>query len=283
MAGRGKDETRRETCVDRAVCQRRPRSNEPVRRNALAGLHRHRRVSSFAKKWITFAKASTAHARRSRPSRSGCPRRAKPVSSFLPQRRGRHPSVRAALPSVSCGEDPIRTRRPHRVRALRSRRSSTRAILPRRRVRSRDTHAAAHENVRRFRGGDSREPERGSTVEPAIESGTGRASNRSRGTPGLVSGRNRLLDDVHPAGDCSLARIRSHRALASRRLDPVCVSTRSGRRRRGESRAVRPARCLDCAPRPAAGARSHGRSRLRLLALWRVDPDLQPVSVSLLK
>ena len=150
MAGRRKGGARRRTCVISAICQSKPHSSELARRNALAGLRPHRQANSSAKRWITFARASTARDRRNRRSRSGCRRRAKRASIFPRRRRGRHPNALVAQRNEPCAKGAAAARRRlHRVRAPRVTRSSERVTrLPRRR-RSRDRRAAARASVRR--------------------------------------------------------------------------------------------------------------------------------------
>ena len=133
-----------------AICQSKPHSSEPVRRNALAGLRQRRQANSSAKRWITFARASTARDRRNRRSRSGCRRRAKRASIFPRRRRGRHPNALVAQRNEPCAKGAAAARRRlHRVRGPRVTRSSERVTrLPRRR-RSRDRRAAARASVRR--------------------------------------------------------------------------------------------------------------------------------------
>ena len=150
MAGRRKGGARRRTCVFSAICQSETHSSELARRNALAGLRPHRQANSSAKRWITFARASTARDRRNRRSRSGCRRRAKRASIFPRRRRGRHPNALVAQRNEPCAKRAAAARRRlHRVRAPRVTRSSERVTqLPRRR-RSRDRRAAARASVRR--------------------------------------------------------------------------------------------------------------------------------------
>ena len=198
-----KDGARRRTCVISATCQSKPHSSELVRRNALAGLRQHKQASSSAKRLITFARASTAHDRRNRRSRSGCRRRAKRASIFPRRRRGRHPNALAAQRNEPCARGAAAGRRRlHRVRAPRVTRSSERvARLPQRR-RSRDRRAAARGSVRRRlavhrpgrrrgrrdqpfvvlppsvprpRVDAGRKPEKGRPEAPGPEFGTGRA------------------------------------------------------------------------------------------------------------
>lgn len=63
----------------RSRCQRRKRSSEPVGTNAKANRRRRKPANSFAKRCITFAKASTAHDRRSKRSRSAYRKRVEPA------------------------------------------------------------------------------------------------------------------------------------------------------------------------------------------------------------
>ena len=145
-----KDGARRRTCVISATCQSKPHSSELARRNALAGLRQHKQASSSAKRWITFARASTAHDRRNRRSRSGCRRRAKRASIFPRRRRGRPPNALAAQRNEPCARGAGAARRYlRRVRAPRETRSSERVTRPPQRRRSRDRRAAARANVRR--------------------------------------------------------------------------------------------------------------------------------------
>lgn len=162
MVGRRTGEVRRRTCVIPATCQRKPRSNALVRQNAPDGPHQRRPASSSAKRWITFAKASTAHDRRSRRSRSGCRRRARLASTFPRPRGARLRSVLAAPLRAPCARDAIHAKRPRHVRAPPLMRSNAKGTGPRPRRHSRSRHAAAHESVRRpldvRRRGERREP-----------------------------------------------------------------------------------------------------------------------------
>ena len=214
---------------------------------------------------------------------------------------------RAAKRALSQGRQPHK-RRLRRVRARRSKRSSARAMRLRRRSalarqarssarkRSASSRRASARQAARTKGPALRrsaarkaaatrrrraEPDKGPSRRPGFEFGTGRAHRSSRaGTQALVLRGDRLLGGVHPARDLSVARIRSNRPLASRRLDSVRLASGSGDRRRGEPRAVRPARRVDRASRPAAGPRPNGGRCVCVLALWRMGPDLQPVSIS---
>ena len=145
MAGRRKGGARRRTCVVSAICQSKPHSSELARRNALAGLRQRRQASSSAKRWITFARASTAHDRRNRRSPSGCRRRAKRASIFPRRKRGRHPNALVAQRNEPCARGAAAARR-----RLQSRSRATRDAL------KREGHAAASKTRARATGTQQR-------------------------------------------------------------------------------------------------------------------------------
>jgi len=262
-----------------------------------AGLRQHRQASSCAKRWTTSARGSTAHARRSRPLRSGCRRRARPASICLRRRRARRRSALAAQRSAPCARVRAAGRRHLRlVRAQRCGLSSERVMRLLRRNRWRDRHAAVRASVLRRlvvrrpgrlyerrgprfvvlppsaprpRAGAGRWPDERTPRSAHVQVRHRTCYGCSRaGTQGLVPRSDRLLHGIHPARDSSVARVRSGRALASRRLDTVRIASSEGDRRRREPCAVRSARGVYRAPCTAVCAGSHGSGRICLLAVW---------------
>ena len=210
MAGRRKDGARRRTCVISAICQSKPHSRELVRRNALAGRPQHRQASSSAKRSIIFARASTAHDRRNRRSRSGCRRRAKRASIFPRRRRGRHPNALAALRNAPCARGAAAARRYlRRVRAPRVTHSSERVTRPPQRRRSRVRRAAARASVRRRLDVHRPGRQRGRRDQPFVvlppgvprpRADAGRTPDKSRReTPGFESAQDVLEELRLPA------------------------------------------------------------------------------------
>ena len=161
-------------------CLRRKHSDAPVPTGVLANLHPHRRASSFARKCITFAKASMARAPRSRRSPSACRKR--------------------AVPASSCRRlDAVRNRRRARVlNTPRVRHASTRDLRTGGHVRF-----AAHSSVRdearrrpRRCHGRRRPPHAAGRLRAAARRRAGRLGRRGRRAATLLPGRPRARASV---------------------------------------------------------------------------------------